>query len=190
MSEQFKPGQTVWHRSTHEMFDIIAVNRPSCWCWSVSRCHYETISEDMLTTTDPNAEPTPQKSVVLDGFEAGWLLRAAIRVAPAHVTDSVRVWQLVPPEPDEPLTEEWLSKVGLSEGIKSECVYGSYRSLLQIRQCAEPDIWNVILEGTGDRSGWHGIVTNQIKTIGDVRTLCRLLGVPLTDALERGAAGR
>lgn len=59
---EFKPGQTVWQRYTHEMFDIIAVKGPSCWCWSVERCHYETISADDLLATDPNrpAEPVPQ----------------------------------------------------------------------------------------------------------------------------------
>lgn len=61
-SSEFKPGQTVWQRHTHEMFDIVAVKGPSCWCWSVERCHYETISADDLLATDPNqpAEPVPQ----------------------------------------------------------------------------------------------------------------------------------
>lgn len=62
-SSKFKPGQTVWNQHTHEMFDIVAINGPNCWCWSVSRCHYETISADDLLATNPNqpAEPAPQK---------------------------------------------------------------------------------------------------------------------------------
>lgn len=71
----FKPGQTVWNRHTHEMFDIVAVDRSSHWCWSVSRGHYETIAADDLVATDPRKTIDPPQHCPFCGHEAAVLER-------------------------------------------------------------------------------------------------------------------
>lgn len=74
-SPGFKTGQTVWNRHTHEMFDVIAVDRSSLWCWSFSRSHYETISADDLVATDPRKTIAPPQHCPFCGHEAAVLER-------------------------------------------------------------------------------------------------------------------
>lgn len=82
-----------------------------------------------------------------------------------------------------PLTEEWIKSVGLFHPGKTGSVLcGSVASdsKLQLRKQTTEGRWLVLFQGP-DQWQWLGILTDNLKTIGDVRQLCRLLGVPIKE---------
>lgn len=208
-----QPGQTVWHRHTHEMFDIIAIKGPNCWCWSVSRCKYETISVDDLTATNP--ESLPQKCPFCGGeafpYEATgghWLscedCLATGPKKPTHL-EAIQTWNQImlnnqptgrceqgpwqnvteapKPADSEPLTEEWLRKVGIWQGITSQ------RDGRDTPPRMEPVVVQIRHRITGrlavifeyEDGNFQLVATDNLKTRDDVRQLCRLLGVTLKE---------
>jgi len=86
---------------------------------------------------------------------------------------------------DELLTEEWLRKVGLWEGAKT----AACEPMIRVFAILSEDVGLFGLSLSSVR-GTVISTTTALKTIGDARTLCRLLGVPLREALEPGDAGR
>lgn len=70
-----------------------------------------------------------------------------------------------PADDDEPLSQEWLSSV--SRGVFGKVAFVSYELL------DDASVWRML----GDDRGWY--LFTSVKTRGDVRRLCRALGIEL-----------
>lgn len=200
MSETFTPGMTVWRKSDGQLLIVVDFYPPTGRLYCIDANDYLVCPPLAdLDATDPNAEPKPQKCPFC-GAEAHRKGDVAIRIAcrgpeclaegPCKRTEAkaIQAWNSIrienadesavthdfrPPQTSDsdPLTEEWLRKVGLLAGVPLGFKPAIY---LMLRDCG-----NLVFKNPGSPLLFP-IPT--LKTIGDARQLCRLLGVPLTEA--------
>ncbi len=207
MSEQFKPGQKVWHKEGSGPFKVV-FHQPDNWLWLLKDEQYATrVGGDNYSAADPNAKPQPcpfcdGPSATKSYGTSSYLVRCSLNepclVGPHKPTheEAVSAWNSIrviqPGEftndlrdalrkaaddckfKDEPLTEEWLKKVGLWDG-KYASAFEPMVSII-FEDFAEGKIKTLCLSC---KSGLIVKMTTCLKTCGDARTLCRLLGVTL-----------
>lgn len=193
MSETFQPGQTVWHKKSKRACTVLACCEPLIW---LAGDGFLSEAEN-FTADDPN-RPEPQKCpfcgsdaeffVFANGEAAVHCLKRpgcgaqgpfvaarreaveawnSIRVVPANTTCHVDVKK----GDGALLTADWLANVGL---------YGSDEFILRMRGDGDQRMAFKLDARPGNDCEW-AFHPAYCKTVGDARTLCRLLGVTLKE---------
>jgi len=199
MSE-FKPGQTVWSKGSGARYEVLAAAGDSLWLIDPHASHVARLHDarDFVAT---NAEPTPQKCPFCgdsphchDYADGDWQARCDQNKTgcgckgPYRKTrlEAIRAWNAIrigndiddaiadvlkcnKPADSEPLTEDWLRKVDLYTGVFRLTWRGPGEQRLAF-----------MIKGHRSDCEW-AFCPAYCKTREDVRTLCRLLGVPLEE---------
>jgi hypothetical protein len=171
----------------------------------------QAVDQELFTATDPNAEPTPQKcpfcgsEATVIGDEDDRVLCMAYCVMKAECglegpfrktrLEAIQAWNSIrlANQPfnqeeleelakldrradSEPLTEEWLRNVGLIDGI--ECDWDDVVAM-KLREPGPGFMLYFFNRKPHEIRHYHD--AKGLKTIGDARTLCRLLGVTIKE---------
>lgn len=192
----FKFDSLAWHIASREQVKIIGQDGLRYWIRDGIGNRGECEATDLSHEQPESAEPVPQKCPNCGGdalcvaasegksfvrcFKGSCLMAGPIKptsLEAIQAWDSIHIgspWEKA--DIDEPLTEEWLRKVGLCDwscGLRGPFQFES----------PHPGGCTVHykLSGLDANLADYVCIRTTCKTVGDVRQLCRLLGVPIKE---------